>query len=1006
MNYLIKRNNNPVASVHPEGQLQTSVMGEELVTMTFSLINYIHFQTGDTVEVYGNIYYLATEPNVEKLCSRDFRYSLEFQGIKYELAKVQYLFPDAQNVLNLSDFHIMGTARQMLDLLVQNANRITTGWSLGTIDTTEAKQLSFSAENCLSVLAKIAQEFKLEYWVDGDKSIHLTERKVISGYTFEYGKAKGLRSLTRQTYNNSNIVTRLYAFGSEKNIAGNYRGGQQKLRMNVPYLEKNTNIYGVIEGSQTFDVYPHRLGTVTAVNPSNPLQFTDSGMDFDLNARENGNTKYLINGVPVKVTFNTGQLAGYTFEVKEFGYNTATKTFTLLKNTDEKAIEVPSETLRPAVGDRYVLTDLIMPESYITNAEAELQQKAQEYLNENSRQRVIYSLVTDPFYFEAQNVNIALGSTVRAVDSDFNLDEHLRVIRLIKDLQNPFNVQMEVAERAEIAYIVREYLESEKAKSALMQADKFNAEMARRAYRFGREISENVFDGEGYFNAEKIKPLSIETKLLSVGSRMQQFALPDVLITVPNATTVANTQGKIVHLSLEEQPREWNIAANTQSNISSEFNYVYIKAQRNGTNASVFVSPEKIGVESDADFYHFEAGYLGSVENGQRRLRMSHGFTQINPFEITTGRIAPPSGNHYIALEPDRIKFVGDVTFSAESEAIKQVNQISQQQVDNIKVGGRNLALNTANFGEITIGATTPMNITRQNYIFPNLQIGEVYRLSFDGKVNDGTASVVHWEIHGGAVGLPDKGNVTISGSDYKRYSVFIRLNNSNKHLFVWLLNGTPCTVKNLKIYKGTQTEDWSPAPEDTQQQINSISTNVDKITQKTDFIAETRIEGNTVATGTMVLGNQSGANTGITGEGNVNDVSIYSGSTYANRNNAPFRVHRNGTLYAENANISGRISANNGKIGDFSISQSGLFKDISTTNTSFGANLSTQTFELIGRIYQDLTNFYTERKVKVTCNDIVITERQSSLGASIKGIKITADGIYRIQNNTETKIL
>ncbi|MFK8283486.1 phage tail protein [Capnocytophaga canis] len=828
MKYTIKRNNNTIATVRPEGQLQAGVMGEETVTMTFSLTSYVHFQTGDTVEVYGNTYYLATEPQVEKISSREFRYSLEFQGIKYELGKVQYLFPDAQNVLNLSEFHIMGNARTMLDLLVQNANRTGQGWTLGTIDETEAKQLNFSAENCLAVLSKIAQEFKLEYWVDGDKSIHLTERKAVSGYSFQYGKAKGLKSLTRQTLDGSNVVTRLYAFGSEKNIAGDYRGGQQKLRMPVPFLEKNTDIYGIIEGSQTFDVFPHRLGTVTAVNPANPLQFTDSGMDFDLNARENGNTKYLINGVPVKVTFNTGQLAGYTFEVKQYGYNTATKTFTLLKNQDEKAIEVPSDMLRPAIGDRYVLTDLIMPESYVTNAERELQQKAQAYLDENSRQRVVYSLVTDPIYFRNQNVNIQLGTTVRAIDKDFNLNDDLRVIRLTKDLQNPYNVQFEVAERAEIAYIVREYFEAEKSKVAMVQADKFNAEMARRAYRFGKEISENVFDGEGYFNAEKIKPLSIETKLLSVGSRMQQFSLPDVVISVENTTTVRNTQGKIVHLTLEENPREWQIPANTQTGITEGFNYVYIKAQRIGSNASVFVSPEKIAVDSDVAFYHFEAGYLGSVENGQRRIRMSHGFTQINPFEITTGRIAPPSGNHYIELTQDSINVVGNLHITDGN-----VNQIKQsispdllslenrlkQYTDNVQVGGRNLVRNSQ------------INQTSNWYGFggrtAQLEAGETYTLSVNGRCNnvsEGKTLVSHiyrsdwsWARHIRIDTTTDTtGHTTFEAPATGSFII--------SHYYYDASNPREgsVTVNWVKLEKGNKPTDWSPAPEDLDEQFQT----------------------------------------------------------------------------------------------------------------------------------------------------------------------------------------
>lgn len=955
MKYTIQRKGQNIATVRPEGTLTCGVMGEETVTMTFSLKNYIHFQTGDMVDVFGNTYYLATEPQVEKISSREFRYSLEFQGIKYELTKVQYLFPDKDNVLSLSDFYIMGTAQQMLELLVQNANRIGTGWTLGTIDQTEAKQLSFSAENCLAVLSKIAQEFKLEYWVDGNKSIHLTERKAVSGYTFEYGKAKGLKALTRQTYEGSNIVTRLYAFGSEKNIAGNYRNGQQKLRMPVPYLEKNTDIYGVIEGSQTFDVYPHRLGTVTAINPNNPLQFTDSGMDFDLNERDLNGTKYLINGTAVKVTFNTGQLAGYTFEVKQYGYNTATKTFTLIKNEDEKAIEVPSETLRPAVGDRYVLTDLIMPSIYLTNAELELQQKAQEYLNENSRQQVIYSLTTDPIYFREQNVNIVLGTTIRAVDTDFNLDDNLRVIRLTKDLQNPYNVQFEVAERAEIAYIVREYLEAEKAKTALLQADKFNAEMARRAYRFGKEISENVFDGEGYFDTEKIKPLSIETKLLSVGSRMQQFSLPDVVISVVNPTTVGNTQGKIVHLSLAEQPREWNIAANTQTGISAGFNYVYIKAQKIGSNASVFVSPEKIGVESDPAFYHFEAGYLGSVENGQRRIRMSHGFTQINPYEITTGRIAPPSGNHYIELTHDSINVVGNlrITDGNITEIKQQLNpdllslenrvkEFSEDKINELQIGNRNHVLKSrinrstsmVRAGGVVTWENDPVFGEVAKYSRPagggdfQFQFNVVNRSYLNGKnlIYLVIAKPLGTGINTFHFGLWTKtysalnqnGNKKDLGNGWYAYWTKVNVNDVGQSGAIginsvkgeWLFYS-------VGIFESMNYVDWSPAPEDLNAEIVKVHQITQKLSQKTDFINETKINGNTVATGALMVGNSLGGNAGINGSGlATTDVRFFAGSNFANRDNAPFRVLDNGTLHATNAHISGTINAISGTIG------------------------------------------------------------------------------------------
>ncbi|AYW37006.1 hypothetical protein D8L92_06645 [Capnocytophaga canimorsus] len=442
---------------------------------------------------------------------------------------------------------------------------------------------------------------------------------------------------------------------------------------------------------------------------------------------------------------------------------------------------------------------------------------------------MVYSLVTDPLYFKEQNVNIQLGTTVRAIDTDFNLNDDLRVIRLTKDLQNPYNVQFEVAERAEIAYIVLEYFEAEKAKIAMVQADKFNAEMARRAYRFGKEISDNVFDGEGYFNAEKIKPLSIETKLLSVGSRMQQFALPDVVISVENATTVSNTQGKIVHLTLEEHPREWQIPANTQTGITEGFNYVYIKAQRIGSNASVFVSPEKISVDSDVAFYHFEAGYLGSVESGNRRIRMSHGFTQINPFEITTGRIAPPSGDHYIELLHDRINIVGNLHITdGNINQIKQsispdllslenrLKAFSEQKVNGLQIGGRNLLRNSNK------------SISNRDYLIATYDItqslkeGEQVTVTLKGELGAGKVAFAIYNS-GGSVDLAtliNKGN----GIHQATFNWKIGVSN-NKFLNVYTYYSSVVTTSSIEwiqLEKGTKATDWSPAPEDLQAQITA----------------------------------------------------------------------------------------------------------------------------------------------------------------------------------------
>ena len=140
-------------------------------------------------------------------------------------------------------------------------------------------------------------------------------------------KGNGLKGITRTPVEETGVVTRLYAVGSDKNLPANYRNGQKKLRMPVAYLEKNVSIYGRIEKLESFDeIYPKRVGTVTSVDAVNPLVFSDSAMDFDLNATDaNGNTTILIKGAPARVIFQTGQLAGYSFDIKEFGFISASK---------------------------------------------------------------------------------------------------------------------------------------------------------------------------------------------------------------------------------------------------------------------------------------------------------------------------------------------------------------------------------------------------------------------------------------------------------------------------------------------------------------------------------------------------------------------------------------------------------------------------------------------------------------------------------------------------------
>ena len=158
-------------------------------------------------------------------------------------------------------------------------------------------------------------------------------------------------------------------------------------------------------------------------------------------------------------------------------------------------------------------------------------------------------------------------------------------------------------------------------------------------------------------------------------------------------------------------------------------------------------------------------------------------------------------------------------------------------------------------------------------------------------------------------------------------------------------------------VFESTTLVSWSPAPEDVENQIANINSDLEtirrnaeriedlenknkaktderigEIDQLTAFLNKTDVRGNVVATGTMIVGNTIGTQAGITGVGNAtNEVRLFAGSEFAGRYAAPFRVLQDGTVYATKANISGEvnatrgsftgaINATSGKIGGFNL--------------------------------------------------------------------------------------
>jgi hypothetical protein len=418
---------------------QEGIMQIETLNLQFPLSMQVAFRLGDWCTVFGKRYIVNTLPVVKKQGSNLYDYTMQIQSEAAELTKVQYLFLGADNTLRETDFALMGNPADFLNLLVANMNRVQSGWQAGAVPSQEYKNLTFSKETVWNALVRIAEAFNTEFWIE-NKAIHLGRKEKQTGHTYRQGMNQGLRELTRVNSDDSSVITRLFAYGSEQNLPNDYRGFSRRLRMFGvdDYIEQNTDVNGVVEGVHIFDnIYPERTGIVTGVNALDPFEFSDSTMDFDINAQQ-------LPTLTPKVSFITGQLTGYNFNITS--YNVATKRFRIAKNTSETKLDAPSDLFRPQVGDKYVLVDLLMPQSYITAAEQRLLALANEMLTRISAPQIKIQAVSDPKYLKLRKRTLNAGDVVYIEDTPLGISRSIRITAITRNLVHEWSYDLTLAD--------------------------------------------------------------------------------------------------------------------------------------------------------------------------------------------------------------------------------------------------------------------------------------------------------------------------------------------------------------------------------------------------------------------------------------------------------------------------------------------------------------------------------------------------------------------------------
>lgn len=360
-----------------------SWMGECFVTINFKHEVPINFQIGDYIVYRGERFELNYEPGKDKQARPDtygegFVYdSVKFNALQDELARAEFL----DVVLNDNELHytslpkfpfFVQTLDDLLDRIQANLDeQIGAGlWKIysrnkersvqrGALESEwlsvygektddnviESMSITVDSKKCWDALALVNEKWDVNFIVRG-RNIYVGTTGIEAGHIFSYGLGKGLYEIVQNADSDQSVITRLRAYGSEKNLPSHYYADlgvkyvanitkvvtastNVELELDLDYIEtyfKNKRKYVVSGESQeqsngwvlqvTFDFQTTITGYVTQSGSSGKCRFyselkggqVDSGdeeskekLDAFISQVKAGNTKmYITSGLNKK----------------------------------------------------------------------------------------------------------------------------------------------------------------------------------------------------------------------------------------------------------------------------------------------------------------------------------------------------------------------------------------------------------------------------------------------------------------------------------------------------------------------------------------------------------------------------------------------------------------------------------------------------------------------------------------------------------------------------------
>ncbi len=399
-----------------------TLMKEDYIILPFSVAKPVQFKLGDYVDLSGvldeslggklaKIYEITDlqKPTYNTLTG-GYDYNLQMNAYYWKWKNKIFKYTP-EHAGNEASWSLTAALDVQLGVFLRNLKALGytyrgTDFIFSIDDTVENKAVAMTYDNMnlLDALFSMAGEDKwnCDCWIT-DNVIHFGRNEFGDAVKIERGvEASSItRSESQGTY-----ATRIYAFGSTKNIPTNYRPTDEQAVVNgvvqkrlmlpadTPYIDayEGMSQEEAIEDVVVFDdVYPRRVGTLSDVHTRieevenedgtketiTYYRYKDAGLEFK--------EEYILEGEELKIQFQSGKLNGMEFGVifnpKPKDESRGDQLWEIVRNEDYGR-PLPDDMMYPANGDDYILSGFdiqLVSDQYIPEAEQELKEKAQKY---------------------------------------------------------------------------------------------------------------------------------------------------------------------------------------------------------------------------------------------------------------------------------------------------------------------------------------------------------------------------------------------------------------------------------------------------------------------------------------------------------------------------------------------------------------------------------------------------------------------------------------------------